>query len=112
VGTVVTGCPEMKFQYFKKDLRTPATTDAVSFEIDTLSIFHIWTWNLWGSSTAFIEGRGDREVDKIHNEEPKVLSVLLTQYCSGDKIENNEMGRTCSANGEEERRLQGFGGET
>ena len=28
----------------------------------------------------------------------------------GDKIENNEMGGTCSAYGGEERRIQGFGG--
>jgi hypothetical protein len=31
--------------------------------------------------------------------------------CSGDKIEKNEMGGTCSAYGGEERRKQGFGGE-
>jgi len=28
-----------------------------------------------------------------------LLFVLHTQYCSGDKIEKNEMGRTCSAYG-------------
>jgi len=31
---------------------------------------------------------------------------------SGDKIEKNEMGGTCSAYGGEERRMKGFGGET
>jgi len=36
--------------------------------------------------------------------------VLLTQYCSGDKIEN-EMGGACSACGVEDRRIQVFGGE-
>ena len=30
-------------------------------------------------------------------------------YRSGDKIESNEMGGACSAYGEEERRIQGFG---
>jgi len=30
----------------------------------------------------------------------------------GDKIEKNEMGGACSMNGGEERRIQGFGGET
>ena len=40
------------------------------------------------------------------------ISVLLAQYCSGDKIEKNEMGGACSAYGGEERRIQGFGGET
>jgi len=34
------------------------------------------------------------------------------QYRSGDKIEKNEMGGACSAHGEEERCIQGFGGET
>ena len=39
-------------------------------------------------------------------------SVLLAQYCSGDKIEKDEMGGACSAYGGEERRIVGFGGET
>jgi hypothetical protein len=38
-------------------------------------------------------------------------SVLLTQYCSGDKIEKSEMGGSCSAYGREERRVHGFGGK-
>jgi hypothetical protein len=37
-------------------------------------------------------------------------SVLLTQYFTDDKIENNEIGGTCSSDGEGERRVQGFGG--
>jgi hypothetical protein len=41
-----------------------------------------------------------------------MYSVLLTQYFSGDKIEKNEMGGACGAYGGEERRIQGFGGET
>ena len=32
-----------------------------------------------------------------------VMNCILTQYCSGDKIENNEMGGACSAYGGEER---------
>ena len=39
-------------------------------------------------------------------------SLLLTQYCSGDKIEKNEMGGACRAYAGEERRIQGFDGET
>jgi len=39
-------------------------------------------------------------------------SILLTQYCSGDKIEKSEMGGACSTYGGEERHVQGFGGET
>ena len=38
------------------------------------------------------------------------LSVLLTQYCAGDKIEN-EMGGACGTYGGRERCAQGFGGE-
>ena len=33
-------------------------------------------------------------------------------YCSGDKIEKNEIGGACSAYGGEERRLQGFDWES
>jgi hypothetical protein len=39
-------------------------------------------------------------------------NVTLTQQCSGDKIEKNEMGGASSAFGGEERRIRGFGGET
>ena len=35
---------------------------------------------------------------------------MLTQYCSGDKIETNEMGVACSTYGREERYIQSFGG--
>jgi hypothetical protein len=37
--------------------------------------------------------------------------VLLTHYCSSDKIWKNEMDGACSAYGEDKRRVQGFGGE-
>jgi hypothetical protein len=40
------------------------------------------------------------------------LSVLLTLYCSGDKIERDEMGGTFSAYEGEEGCIQCFGGET
>jgi hypothetical protein len=36
----------------------------------------------------------------------------LPQYLSGDKIEKNKMDGACSAYGGEDRRIQGFGGET
>ena len=36
-----------------------------------------------------------------------LIPVLLTQYCSGDQIEN-EMGGECSAYRGEERRAEGF----
>jgi uncharacterized membrane protein len=41
-----------------------------------------------------------------------VVAAALTQYCSGDKIEKNEMGTACTAYGGEKRRKQGFGGGT
>ena len=37
---------------------------------------------------------------------------IFIQYCSGDKIEKNEMDGTFCTYGEEERFIQGFGGET
>ena len=42
---------------------------------------------------------------KLHNEE-------LTQYCTGGKMEKNEMGVACGAYGGGERCAQGSGGET
>jgi len=47
---------------------------------------------------------GTREWRKLHNEE---LNDLLTQYCSGDQIETNEVGGACSTYGGEERFLVG-----
>ena len=35
-----------------------------------------------------------------------------TQYCSGGQAEKNKMSWACSVYGGEERRIQGFGGET
>jgi hypothetical protein len=46
---------------------------------------------------------------KLHHEE--LNDVLLTKYCSGDKIEN-EMGGACSVNRGGKRRVQDFGGKT
>jgi len=40
------------------------------------------------------------------------MICTFTQYCSDDKIEKNEMGEACSPYGEDERRIQDFGGET
>ena len=40
------------------------------------------------------------------------MICTFTQYCSGDKIEKNEIGGACSADGEEERRVKNFDGET
>jgi len=40
------------------------------------------------------------------------ITVLLTEYCSGGKIEKNEMGGACGVYGGRERGAQGSGGET
>jgi hypothetical protein len=40
------------------------------------------------------------------------MIFVLTYYCSGDKIEKNEMSWACSAYGGEVRHIQGFGGKT
>jgi hypothetical protein len=39
-----------------------------------------------------------------------LYSLLLTHYCSGDKIEKNEMDRLCSSYCRGERRVQDLGG--
>jgi len=39
-------------------------------------------------------------------------AFILNQYCSGDKIEKNEMRGACSAYRGEERLIQGFRGKT
>jgi hypothetical protein len=41
-----------------------------------------------------------------------LLSALLTQYCSGDQIENDEMGGASSKYGGEQKCIQDFGRET
>jgi len=38
--------------------------------------------------------------------------IPFTKYYSGDRIEKNEMGGSCSTYGGEDRCIQGFGGET
>jgi hypothetical protein len=40
-----------------------------------------------------------------------MIYILLTKYCSGDKIKKNEMCRACSAHGVEERHIQDIGGK-
>jgi hypothetical protein len=41
-----------------------------------------------------------------------MLSVLLIQCCGGDKIEKNEMGGACSADGEERDMYRAFVGKS
>jgi len=39
------------------------------------------------------------------------LSALLSKYYSGDQMKN-EKGRACGLYGRQQKRIQGFGGET
>jgi hypothetical protein len=41
-----------------------------------------------------------------------LMILLLIHHCASDKIEKNEIGWACSSDGGQERRVQGFGGET
>ena len=48
---------------------------------------------------------------KLHDEELSNL-FLFTEYCTGGKIEKNEMGGECGAYGAGESGVQGSGWET
>ena len=49
----------------------------------------------------------------MHSSTTKIkFSLPFTQYRSGDKMENNEMGGTCSTYAGDETCKQGFGGDT
>ena len=52
-----------------------------------------------------------REWRKLHNKELNDL-YFSSNNVKGDQIERNEMGEACRTYGEEERRIQGFGGKT
>jgi hypothetical protein len=60
------------------------------------------------------------KMEKIDNSYRNIITVFSqvttptfpTQYCAGDKIEKNEMGGACSADGGGEGPVKGFGGET
>jgi hypothetical protein len=41
-----------------------------------------------------------------------VCDIMLTKYYSGDQIKKNKMGGACSTYQEQERYMQGLGGET
>ena len=55
---------------------------------------------VFGSKRVDVTG----EWRKLHNEE------LSAEYCTGSKIEKNEMGGACGAYGAGERSVQGSGG--
>ena len=71
-----------------------------------LRVFENRVMRIFGPKRDGVTG----EWRKLHNEE--LNDLLLTQYCAGDKIEENEMGGTCGTYGGRERCAQGFGGET
>ena len=52
------------------------------------------------------------KMEKIIGEWRKLHNVHLTQYCSGDPTENNEMGGARSKLGGEEMCIDDVGGES
>ena len=50
-------------------------------------------WRIFGPRRDEVTG----EWRRMYNEQ--LNSVLLTQYCAGDKMEKNEMGWACGAYG-------------
>ena len=69
-----------------------------------LSVFENRVLRKFGPKRDEVTG----EWKKLRNEELYDLYHL----CSGDKVEKIELGGACSTYGGEERRIQGFGGET
>jgi hypothetical protein len=56
--------------------------------------------------------RGMRWLDSALGETELLWVSVQVKYCACDKVEKNNLGRSCSAYGGEERCIQGFGGET
>jgi hypothetical protein len=73
--------------------------------VDLSVVTRLWTGRL-GVLCCPAEARG-LSFPKIGNQ-----SVLLTQYCLGDKMEKAEMGGACGTYGGEEWCDLGFGGDT
>ena len=94
-----------KIRFCGEELSTPCPTpkleDHPLSDVRNCLFSHIFV------ATLHIGGRSS-----IRNLRTRHAVVTGThQYCSGDKIEKNEMGGACSAYGGEERRIQGFGEE-
>ena len=70
-----------------------------------LRLFENGVLRIFGPKREKVKGNGENYIKR------SLMSLLLTQYCAGDKIEN-EMGGACSAYGGGEKCVQGFGGET
>jgi hypothetical protein len=62
-------------------------------QMHVVDIFSTGVNTIFGLRRNEVTGEGRR----LHNV--KLYPVLLTKYCAGVKIENNEMGRACSAYG-------------
>ena len=59
----------------------------------------------FGPKTEEVKGNGENYTIR------SFMICTLTQYCLGDKIDNNEIGGARSTYGGEERCIQGFDGE-
>ena len=71
----------------------------------------MYGWETWSLRRIFGPKRDEvrGEWRKPHNEELNDL-YCSPKYCPGDKIENSEMGRACSAYGGDGWLIQGLGG--
>jgi hypothetical protein len=56
---------------------------------------------------------GGRYQGSADNYVTRTLVICTPEkYCLGDQIEKNEMGKACSMNGAEKRRIHSFDGDT
>ena len=68
---------------------------------------------LYGCETWSLTLRVERRLRVFENRVlRRIFGPKMDEVISGDKIEQNEMGGACGTYGGEERRIQGFGGET
>jgi hypothetical protein len=54
----------------------------------------------------------NRLISRLNEIQLFLEQISMLAYCSGDQVEKNEMGGSCSTYGGEERCMQGSGGET
>ena len=65
-----------------------------------------------GSAEVFRHGRAWRARKQETITTSRIMTDSFISFHYMRKLENNEMGVACKAYGGEERRIQGFGGET
>jgi len=66
----------------------------------------------YGCAQDAQDAQGCRRGLILWYEQGTLQFALLTKYCLGDQIKNNEIGKACDMYGEQERCIRGFGGVT